>query len=564
MSDPEGLQNQSIPYRYRYHFFFGMLVILSVINLGIDIMDVDAAQYASISMEMAQTQNYLQLYHRGADYLDKPPLLFWLSSLSISFFGPSGFAYKLPAVLILWFGVWATYKFGSLWYNQRTGMISAFVLASTQAFHLMTNDIRTDGLLTSFVIGSVYWISVFLKRGHIFSLLAGGICIGAAMLTKGPIGIIIPGAAIGGHLIMSRQWKKIVDWKWLLLLPVIGLVLSPMLYGLYQQFDLHPEKEVYGLKGPSGIGFYFWTQSFGRITGDNYWQNDTPVFYFLQTILWDLQPWVLLFFAALGLKIKNAFKRNKFAEESQEWITFFGFIIPLIALSFSQYKLPHYIFPLFPFAAVLIAHYADNYVEQIPKWFRVVHFSLLHLLVIMAAAVLAWAFPTKHPAIVGLTILFYGLFWWFLKNGSNKTDRLILPTLSLVLLFQFVLSLHFYPNLLTYQSTSQAGKMIRKENPSQIFWYGKHGHALDYYSGHIIPQLQTDHIKTITPGTWVYTTEERIVELGENRVIREFDDYPVTLLSLSFLNPQLRERKLKKVYLVEIGTALKLHEGNSQ
>src|SRR5687768_10977999 len=174
-------------YRYRYHFFFTLILILSVINLAIDIMDVDAAQYASISLEMSQTGNYLQVYHKGQDYLDKPPLLFWLSSITISIFGNTNIGYKLPAVIFLWLGIWATYKFGSLWYGRSTGIIAALILASTQAFHLMTNDIRTDGLLTSFVALSVYFLSVYLKNGKIISLLLAALSIGWAMLTKGPL-----------------------------------------------------------------------------------------------------------------------------------------------------------------------------------------------------------------------------------------------------------------------------------------------------------------------------------------------------------------------------------------
>ena len=107
------------------------------------------------------------------------------------------------------------------------------------------------------------------------------------MLAKGPIGFIIPVIAIGFHLLITKQWKKLFDWHWLLVLPVVLIVLAPMLYGLYTQFDLHPEKEAYGIKGPSGIEFFFWTQSFGRITGESEWQNETSFFYFFQTILCD-------------------------------------------------------------------------------------------------------------------------------------------------------------------------------------------------------------------------------------------------------------------------------------
>src|SRR6187549_2480350 len=66
-------------YRYRYTLFLGLILVGYFLNLFIDVMEIDAAQYAAIAREMADTGNYLQVYHRGQDYLDKPPLLFWIS-----------------------------------------------------------------------------------------------------------------------------------------------------------------------------------------------------------------------------------------------------------------------------------------------------------------------------------------------------------------------------------------------------------------------------------------------------------------------------------------------------
>ena len=166
-------------------------MILSVINSTIDIMEVDAAQYASISYEMSQTGNYLQVYHHGHDYLDKPPLLFWMASLSISIFGNSNVGYKLPAIILLWLAIWATYKFGQLWYSRKVGIMAGLILGTTQAFHLMTNDVRTDGLLMSFVMLSVYFLSLYLKKGGLSSLILGGACLGGAMLSKGPVGYLL-------------------------------------------------------------------------------------------------------------------------------------------------------------------------------------------------------------------------------------------------------------------------------------------------------------------------------------------------------------------------------------
>ena len=394
-------------YRHRYALFFAAIAIVSVANLLIDIMEVDAAQYAAISLDMQHSGHYLQVYLRGHDYLDKPPLLFWLSSLSISLLGNTNIGYKLPAVLIVWLGIWATYQFGKLWYDRRTGIIAALMMATTQAFHLMTNDIRTDGLLTSFVILSVYFISVYLKKDNINFLLLGGVCIGGAMLAKGPIGLIIPAMAIGGHLLLQQQWKKLFNWRWLLLIPVIMLMLSPMLYGLYLQFDLHPEKEVYGLKGPSGIKFYFWTQSFGRITGENTWQNDAPFFYFFQTMLWDFFPWVLLFIPAFVIRIRRALQKKKKDTTVPEWISLSGFIIPFVALSFSNYKLPHYVFPLFPFAAIITADFLIRKADVIPRWFESVYVFLMHMVLLISVLVFILVFPSPNIFLIALCIFFY-------------------------------------------------------------------------------------------------------------------------------------------------------------
>ncbi|HUR30952.1 MAG TPA: glycosyltransferase family 39 protein [Saprospiraceae bacterium] len=542
--------SSSFLYKYRYQIFFTLILLLSVINLMIDIMEIDAAQYASISLEMSKTGNYLQVYQSGHDYLDKPPLLFWFSSLSISVFGNSNLAYKLPAIILLWFGLWATYKLADLWYDRKTGIIAALIFGTSQAFHLMTNDVRTDGLLTSFVILSVYFISVYLKKGSVFCLLIGGCCIGGAMLAKGPIGFIIPTAAIGGHLLISAQWKKIIDWKWLLLLPVIAVLLGPMLYGLYMQFDMHPEKEVYGLKGPSGIEFYFWTQSFGRITGGNAWQNDASYFFFTQSIWWDLSPWILMFVPALAWKIKNLFQKNSRREKAAEWVSLSGFVIPFIALSLSRYKLPHYIFPLFPFAAVMTSAFLIHNFRKFPRWFEIFYLVLIHFFVFISLMIVLWIFAPVNFFMMSLIVLFYLLFWWCQKKIMDRTEKFVLSIVTIALLFQFVLSLHFYPRLLNYQSTSQAGKFIEAEKPESVYWFKKFGFALDYYSGMNIPQL-LEPAQAIPAGSWIYTNEEGLNELRGVKIIKEYNDYPVTLLTPSFLNPEKRNSKLKKAYLVQ-------------
>jgi 4-amino-4-deoxy-L-arabinose transferase-like glycosyltransferase len=101
------------------NIYFGFIALVCIIGLGIDMMDIDAAQYASISREMMQSGNFLQLYDAGVNYLDKPPFLFWVSSISLKLFGVNNFAYKLPSFLFAILAVYAVFKFSLLYYQKK-------------------------------------------------------------------------------------------------------------------------------------------------------------------------------------------------------------------------------------------------------------------------------------------------------------------------------------------------------------------------------------------------------------------------------------------------------------
>ena len=116
----------------------------------------------------------------------------------------------------------------------------------------MTNDVRTDTILQAFVIFSVWQLAAFVKLNQWKNLILGFIGIAFAMMAKGPIGAVTPIIAIGFDFLLKRQWKMIFNWKWLIGILIVAVLLIPLTYGLYTQFDLHPEKTAYGIKSPSG------------------------------------------------------------------------------------------------------------------------------------------------------------------------------------------------------------------------------------------------------------------------------------------------------------------------
>ena len=233
---------------------------------------------------------------------------------------------------------------------------------------LHVNDVRTDLMLTGAVIFAVWQIAEYIEKKKWYNFVWGFVGIGLAMLAKGPLGLVLPAIAIGIHLILLRDWKTIFKWQWLLGLVVVGIVLLPMMIGLYLQYDSNPLVEVNGKVGESGLRFYFWTQSFGRITGENVWDNNAGPFFLTESTLWAFLPWTLLLFTAWIVGWFDIIKAKFKIEKGQEAITIGAFTFALFALSKSSYQLPHYIFVAYPFAAIFTAKWVICVLEKGWQW----------------------------------------------------------------------------------------------------------------------------------------------------------------------------------------------------
>jgi 4-amino-4-deoxy-L-arabinose transferase-like glycosyltransferase len=282
-----------------------------LLGMLLDITGMDATQYASMSLELMQDNSWLEIMHRGEDYLDKPPLHFWLSAMSFKIFGVSNFAYKLPSFLVTLLGVYSIVKLGNLLYGKPIGRIAGLMYYTTQAMFLINHDVRTDTILVGFIAFASYHLLKWCMHGGHIHWIAGFAGAGVAMLAKGPLGLMVPLLAVGGYILISRNWKKLLRLEWIGGMLIVAAVISPVLYGLWNQWDMHPEKKLYGMDGLSGVRFYLWDQSFGRLTGTNPFinqlkpnQGNDPSF-FLHTSLWSLLPWSIACFAAWILSIKK-------------------------------------------------------------------------------------------------------------------------------------------------------------------------------------------------------------------------------------------------------------------
>ena len=540
-------------------YFIVFLIPVYFIGFGIDIMDIDASQYAEMSREMSISNSYLHVYEIGRDYLDKPPFLFWISALSMKIFGANNFSYRLPSFLFALFALFSTYKFALLFYKKEIASLAALILASCQAFYLINHDVKTDTILMSWVIFSIWQLAAWFQNKKIKHIFLAFAAIGFGMLTKGPIALIVPILAFGTHILLTRNFKAILRWEYLLGLVIVAIILLPMCYGLYTQFDQHPEKWVNNSSGVSGLRFYFWTQSFGRITGESVWNNNSTIFFLFQNLLWAFLPWIVLFVIALILEFKLIFKQKFKLAPNAEWICMGGFTLTYLALGSSKYQLPHYIFVALPFAAIITAKFLISLYEGTnPRLLKILeksHFVIFTLLLLALIVLMTYSFPAPVWLLIILFISL-GFFYYFFTKKHIPFYLIKLCVFSFLLINLF-LNCWIYPSLLKYQGGNNVGRFIRSNNiPSnKTFIYQDHvWHSLHFYNNQLI--LHKDSMNSVLPGDYLIVKPEKIKDFlnaGKNfDTIYSQQTYSVSRLQIKFLNPARRKEVTEELFIVKI------------
>lgn len=523
--------NKSIP------FVFIFIVFLFGANL--DIMEVDALQYASISKEMVQNHSYLQVYELGNNYLDKPPLLFWITSLFFNIFGASNFTYRLTALLATIIAASSTYFFTKKYYGSKTAYFASLILVTTQAYFLTNSDLRTDSLLISFVITAVWQFSEYIDKNKPINFILAFVSIGFAMLAKGPLGLVAPVIAVVGYSILKRDTRWIVSWKWIWGIPIVLIILLPMTLGLYKQF------------GWEGIYFYYWLQSFGRITGENQWNNNPDTFFLVHSFLWSFLPWTIFIVFAFINETKELIK-SKF-KTAGDGYTYFAFVIPFFILSMSKYQLPHYIYVVLPFGAILTAKYITYYLitsTKLKSYNFINYFNLIFALIVLIFLIyISSIYYTSHnllSIIIFLSAIFLIIYFQFWNK--NLLNKLIWVPFIWIICLNFFLNGIVYPELFQYQASSVMGRKVKelkiKSNELTLNADGVAPHGIYFYSDLMPNQDTAKHTKYAI-------IKANDFSISEFKIIDSCYDYHISKMTLDFLNPKSRDKVLQKIYLVE-------------
>ncbi|MBG15651.1 MAG: hypothetical protein CL853_04790 [Crocinitomicaceae bacterium] len=540
-------------------------ILICIYGLNLPLLGLDSSQYAELSRQMTETGSYLEIYLDGKDYLDKPPLLFWLSSFSFSIFGVSEFAFRFPSFIFSLIAAFGTFLIGKELYNKRVGIYASLMLLTSIAFFMINVDVRTDTILIGAITFAIAKLIQYKNHKKWIDLILGFFFIGIAMCSKGPLGLMIPLIAIGTHLIFKKELKLLLDWKLLVGFAITFITLIPLLSGLYNQWDLHPEKTLYGVNNISGVKFFLWDQSFGRITGSNPFVNNmkevqtNDPFYFVHTLLWAFLPWTILGFSQL---FKNIYSKIK-GVKLNEYYTLGAIVIPIFMLSFSSYKLPHYIFICLPFLSVLASENILS--EKLKIWKKAVHILPILIFSLFSILICAYSFPTSEILQWLIILIMLTCFVFFIMKKQNSVSFFVLIS-CISILFHLNMYTHFYPKLLSFDSAIKAGKKINSLQQENTISYDSNrtdqqwetlSYSLEFYSKNInemyftLEQLEDFRNKNL----WVYTSEKEMLKLKKHGWIKEkitYDYIATSKINISFFIPEKRKKIVEKKYLIKI------------
>jgi 4-amino-4-deoxy-L-arabinose transferase-like glycosyltransferase len=317
-------------------------------SLGHPLVEVDDARYAEVPREMAESGDWATPRLDYMDYVEKPPLWYWLAASSYKAFGVSEGSARLPLALLAALGLLTTAWLGSWLYSPRVGASAALVLASSGLFFFLSHYITPDMPLTVFLLLCVAMVLRCAERPQDarWAAPAAWAAMGLAFLSKGLVAAVFPAGWIVGLALFCPSWRK-----------GLAKLASPAGAALFLLIAA-PWFLLMERRHPGFLHFFFVEQHFQRFLTQKY-NRASPWYFFLLVLPAGLLPWTPAALAAL-LRPWSHWKADPRDLALLLWTA-----LVTAFFSTSQSKLATYILPVFPQLALLTASALQR---PLPAW----------------------------------------------------------------------------------------------------------------------------------------------------------------------------------------------------
>jgi 4-amino-4-deoxy-L-arabinose transferase-like glycosyltransferase len=430
------LQGYHTGNRLNWLGYAGLLLLCLVLYLPgfftLPPTDRDESRFAQASKQMVESGNYIDIRFMEESRYKKPIGIYWLQAASTKFFGTHElnqiWTYRIPSLLGAIAAVLLTGFFAGRLLGARGGIVAASMLACCLLLNIEARLAKTDTILLACITASQFLLMQIylaarsnqtapLRYAVIFWLL-----LGIGILVKGPISLLIAGLTIITLGIADRNISWLKQLRPLAGLPLLALVVAPWLVAISLESN--------------GV---FWRESVGHDLLGKIFQGQDRGFVppGLHTLFSFGTFWPFSLLALLALPVLWRRRGEPMIRFGLAWIIPFWIFFELIFT-----KLPHYILPVYPAAALLTAKiWLDQFnpVTTLPRWYRLGVTLLWTLTTVGLIAAVSWLVYTdariiwvQHAllVVIALTAVIVALDQMRQQHTTNMIAALIIAGIA--------------------------------------------------------------------------------------------------------------------------------------
>lgn len=340
-----------------YVLLFLFIIAFYFFGLGhMPLLGPDEPRYAQIAREMFLSGDYVTPTLGGHTWFEKPSLLYWMIAAAFKIFGVSDWSARFGSAVCGLLTIAAVGLVGrEIDKSQSQGFVfwSVVVTASCLGLIVFSRAASFDVVIT---MTTTWSLAFFLlreltrRRGFLIGFYA---FVGVSLLAKGLVGVVIPFGVVGVYYLLRRAWPDRAVWLSLLWGVPLAIAVSAIWYG-----------PVIAKHGWSFIDEFFVQHHFARYVSNKY-HHPQPLYFYPAIILMLTVPWTPFFVEAL-IRARRWTWRGDDQLSVVRVFSLAWILLTIVFFSFSGSKLPGYVLPALPAAALLIADVVRQKKPTIP------------------------------------------------------------------------------------------------------------------------------------------------------------------------------------------------------
>lgn len=514
------------------------LFIITIISYGfynayLPITDPVESNYVLSAITMLNHNSWISPMIYDHVWYDKPPLTYWALMICYKLFGISDFVSRIPNTLIAGASVSLMYHIVyRIKQSIPIAVTSAILLMSTLQFWYISHAVVTDGFLFFFNLAIFGYAYLAFTNNDKSSMVKAYIAAAFAVLTKGPIGLLLPGLILLVFMVFQKYIRANKDE--VNLLKDLKIAFTPLGIILFFAIASPWYVAMYSIHGQEFISGFLGLQNVGRALVSEHPKFDVWYYYLIITPL-ALLPWTpVVIYQLRKLNWKESFNLL-----GGIWFVIILLFYSIVATKYLTYTLPAIIPCIIWGAEAIITILSKPTLAKHVRYLVVIPFHIYVVILGIGVALSARDYILDYIIIFVLGALIFNIARHYVKTASQLTLLFLFPILSLY----SATTISVTP-ILTSQSGIQFTSYIEQTN-QPVFVYGGYYTSVVYYTKHIPTQVYLNKddderwakarniMPTITKDEFLDQLQKKsnAIVIVPNRNIKDFEDSAAAIIT---------------------------------